>query len=276
MGNKHTNQWRMVIVLTYIAMATTLFTSSCDKNKDSSSTSQTTINKPQLLLYCGITMIRPMSELAAIIEKQENCQIIITKGGSGNLLKSIVENKKGDLYLPGSDRYFSIIDKDYPGIVTRTQKVGQNKAVIMIQKGNPLNLSNDLDQLKSTEYAVEIGNASSGSIGKETQKILEKKGIFEDVIKNAMTLTTDSKDLVKALRKKEADIVINWYAVYTWDDNMEYMDIIEIDEQYCQPQELVLGLLAYSDYPEIANKLIDLACSETGKAIFKKHGLYFK
>ena len=43
----------------------------------------TTNNKEQLIVYCGITMIKPISEIAKIIEKQENCTINIIKGGSG-------------------------------------------------------------------------------------------------------------------------------------------------------------------------------------------------
>jgi molybdate transport system substrate-binding protein len=51
----------------------------------------------ELVIYCGITMIRPMVEIAAIIKKQEGCKIVLTKGGSGNLLKSIRINGVGDL-----------------------------------------------------------------------------------------------------------------------------------------------------------------------------------
>ena len=47
----------------------------------------------ELLVYCGITMIKPMSEIARVIEEKEHCRIIITKDGSGNLLKSIRDRK---------------------------------------------------------------------------------------------------------------------------------------------------------------------------------------
>ncbi|MGD9212194.1 MAG: substrate-binding domain-containing protein, partial [Desulfobacteraceae bacterium] len=56
----------------------------------------------ELLVYCGITMIKPISEIAGKIEQQHSCKITITKGGSGNLLQSIKVNQVGDLYLPGS------------------------------------------------------------------------------------------------------------------------------------------------------------------------------
>ena len=34
----------------------------------------------ELLIYCGITMIKPVAEIAARIESREDCRIIVTKG----------------------------------------------------------------------------------------------------------------------------------------------------------------------------------------------------
>lgn len=255
------------MILTLLLLGT-----SCDKK---SATTTAKSNK-EILIYCGITMIRPISELAAIIEDQEKCKIIITKGGSGNLLKSIVYNKAGDLYLPGSERYYKIIDKKYAGLVIDTVFVGYNKAAIMVQKGNPKNISSDLINLASREYGVIIGNPESGSIGKEAGKILEKRGILKEVIKNVMSLTTDSKDLVKAIKTKKADIVINWFAVSCWDDNPQYMDVIDIKPKYAKKKKLILGRLKFSKHPDLAVKFMELASSDKGKEIFKKHGFYFE
>lgn len=90
-----------------------------------------------------------------------------------------------------------------------------------------------------------------------------------------MKLTTDSKDLVKVLINKEADIVINWYAVSTWEENKNYMDAIEINPEFAKEKKLVLGLLKYSRNKETAGKFMALASSRKGQAIFKKHGFHF-
>ncbi len=232
--------------------------------------------KKEMLIFCGITMIKPVLEIAEIIEKQENIEIIITKGGSGNLLKSILYTRAGDLYLPGSEKYFQIIERDHPGIILDTALVGHNKAVIMVQKGNPKGIISDLMNFTSKEYAVVIGNANSGSIGKETKSIFEKKGIYNSVISNAMQLTTDSKDLVKVLVNKEADLVINWYAVSTWDENKSAIEVMEIDPKFAETKKLIIGLLKYSQHIESARSFISYASSSRGKAIFKKYGLYFE
>ncbi|MGB2987641.1 MAG: substrate-binding domain-containing protein [Phycisphaerae bacterium] len=228
--------------------------------------------KKQLLVYCGITMIQPMTEIARVIEQQEGCEIIITKGGSGNLLRAIKVNKVGDLYLPGSDSYIKTCKEE--GLVSETVHVGYNKAALMVRKGNPKGISSDLANLVSPDYYVVIGDPDSGSIGRETKKILERRGIFEQVIANALKLTTDSKDLVNVLRDEQADIVINWYATSIWPENRPYVDALSIDEQYASKKKLVLGLLKFSEHPDIARKFLAYASSAKGRALFQEYGLF--
>lgn len=226
----------------------------------------------ELLIYCGITMIKPMTEIAKKIESQQNCKIVITKDGSGNLLKSIKTNQVGDLYLPGSDTYIHACLQQ--GLVTETVHVGYNKAALLVVKGNPKKITPDLSQLVCKNYYVVIGDPTSGSIGKETKAILEKRGIFDQVMSNARRLTTDSKHLISVLKDREADLVVNWFATATWPENKPYVDVLPIDPQYAQPKKLVLGLLKTARHPEIARKLMQLAVSREGRSIFRKYGLY--
>jgi molybdate transport system substrate-binding protein len=228
--------------------------------------------RKQLLIYCGITMARPMAEIKAIIEREENCEILMTTGGSGNLLKALKENKAGDLYLPGSEKYIQTCRDE--GLVTESVHVGYNRAALLVQKGNPKNISPDLSNLTSKDYYVVMCNPETGSIGRETADILQRAGLFEEARQNAREFTTDSKRLIQLLRDKQADLAINWYATATWEENRPYVDALQIDPQYARPKKLVLGLLTTSRYPEIAKKFMNYAISEQGKAIFRKYGLH--
>ena len=229
------------------------------------------LQKKELLIYCGITMIKPMTEIKSIIETQENCKITITKGGSGNLLKALKLSGIGDLYLPGSDSYIKKCDEE--NLITDSILVGYNQAAIMVQKDNPKNISPDLENFTNKSLFVVIGNPDSGSIGKETKKILQGKGIFDSVLNNARIITVDSKNLFQLLKNGEADLVINWYAVSVWDEHKDDVTAIKIDEKYAEKKKLVIGLLKTSKYPEIAKKLMDYAAGENGKLIFAKYGL---
>lgn len=233
---------------------------------------QAEANRKELLIYCGITMIQPMSEIASIIEQQEQVKISIIKGGSGNLLKSIKFNQVGDLYLPGSESYIQQAKAE--SLIVETVHVGFNQAAMMVQKGNPRAIKADLNALTETNNYVVIGNPESGSIGKETKKILTSALLFDDVMSNAREMTTDSKRLIEVLRKGEADLVINWYATARWPENIAYVDTLMIDEQYAKKKNLILALLSSSKYPDIARKFMDYAASEQGRSIFNKYGLY--
>jgi len=232
---------------------------------------QTDKNKKNLLIYCGITMIKPMAEIEKVIEKQEGCEIEITKGGSGNLLKALEQSGVGDLYLPGADSY--IKTAYIKGLITDTVSVGYNKLAMLVQKGNPLKIPADLKSLENSDYYVVIGNPNSGSVGKMTKKILQAEGMFEEVEQNAIRFTTDSKDLSLALVNKEADLVVNWYATSTWESNRDYMDVLDIPELDKSRNQLILASLKSSKNPELSKKFMDYAKSPEGQAIFKKYGL---
>lgn len=228
--------------------------------------------KKELLVYCGITMIQPMSEIASIIERREGVKISILKGGSGDLLNAIKFNRVGDLYLPGSESYIQQAKSE--GLVSRTVHVGYNKAAMMVREGNPKSIPPNLNSLKNPDLYVVIGNPNSGSIGKETKKILTAANIFDEVMSNAKEMTTDSKRLISVLKKGEADLIINWYATSIWEENAPYVDSIPIDERLAKKKRLVLGLLTTSKYTDVANKFMDYAASLEGQQIFDRYGLY--
>lgn len=226
----------------------------------------------ELLVYCGITMIEPMSQIARIIEREQGAKISLIKGGSGNLLKAIQVNGVGDLYLPGSDSY--IEEANRLNLVADSRHVGYNKAAMMVRKGNPKGIAPDLGALTSSDYYVVIGNPDSGSIGRETKKILTRAGIFEAVQANAREMTTDSKRLAQVLRNGEADLVVNWFATSTWEENRDFVDVLPIDERFAEKKRLVLAVLNSSRYPQIARRFMEYAASEEGREIFNRYGLY--
>jgi molybdate transport system substrate-binding protein len=232
------------------------------------------LNQPgadkELLIYCGITMSQPMAQIASIVEQREKIKISILKGGSGDLLNSIKFNQVGDLYLPGSESYIKQAVSE--GLVSHTVLVGYNKAAMMVREGNPKSIPPRLDALENPGLYVVIGNPNSGSIGKETKKILIAANLFDQVMNNASELTTDSKRLVSVLKKGDADVVINWSATASWEENAPYIDAIEIDEKLAQRKNLILGLLTTSKHPHIARKLMDFATSAEGKEIFRRYG----
>nr|WP_319492147.1 substrate-binding domain-containing protein [uncultured Desulfobacter sp.] len=226
----------------------------------------------KLVIYCGITMVKPMVEISKDFEKDTGCKVQFVKGGSGKLMELLLKNKNGDLFLPGSDSYVKKIEAEHPGLVVDKSEVGYNQAAIFVKKGNPKGIPPELSALTDEQYKVIIGSAERGSIGKETQKILTTYGNF-DQVKARATITLHSESLVNAIKADKADVSINWYAVSTWQENEKFVDGLRIDEAFANKKKLVLAVLNDSKNQEQAKAFLAAAASNKGHSIFKKFGL---
>lgn len=227
-------------------------------------------SKNELLFYVGITMVKPVNELAKNFEKTHNCSIKILQGGSQDLYDSIKTSQVGDLYLPGSTSYRDKYIKD--GLLLDGKFVGFNKLALVVKKGNPKNIKPSLDELLNEKYKVVIGNEQSGSVGEASKKLLTKNEMYEKVISNAISLVPDSRNLINSLKNNEADLVLNWYATTFWDDNKEFVEALPMDDKYSDKAKLVFNLLSTSQNKELSKQFMEYASSTEGKEIFKKYG----
>ncbi len=229
-------------------------------------------NKQDLIIYCGITMVKPIKEIAKIIEKENGVNILISQGGSKDLYDQLKASKVGDLYLPGSDSYVKkgLVDK----LIEDRVEIGFNQAAIFVQKGNPKKVK-DLDALVDENLVVAICDPKSGSIGRMSKKILTKyKGedFFYDVYDAAAQIGTDSRNLNKSLIDKNVDVSLNWRASGFWLENSAHIDVIDINEKYAPKKKLVLSLLEFSKNKDLAKKFMDYTSSDEGQKIMEKYG----
>lgn len=226
--------------------------------------------KPEMLLYCGITMMRPMTEIAQIFEKRESVKMAIAQGGSEDLYQSAKKSGTGDWYLPGEPSFRAQHFKE--GLLGEFVTVGFNQMALMVQKGNPKQVKADPRELLRKDLTIILGNATSGSVGKESKDVLDDLGIYSKVVKAATFLAPDSRSLVLALKKQEADLTMNWRAVGHFTDNAAAVDVIDLDPKLAKPQALELSLLLSTKHPDLARRFMALTASEEGQAVFRKHG----
>ena len=167
-------------------------------------------SKNELLFYVGITMVKPVKELATNFEKANNCTIKILQGGSQDLYDSAKSSQVGDLYLPGSSSYRDKFIKD--GLLLDGKFVGYNKLSLVVKKGNPKNVNASLEELTNEELNVVLGSEQSGSVGLASKNVLTKFGLYERAMSNAVSLVPDSRNLINAIKNGNADLILNWHA----------------------------------------------------------------
>lgn len=226
--------------------------------------------KTETLLYCGITMVRPMTEIAQHFEKRENVKIVIAQGGSEDLFQSAKKSGVGDWYLPGEPSYYEQHLKE--GLFGDHKLVGYNQMALIVQKGNPKGVKPDPREMLRKDLVAILGNAESGSVGKEAKDILDGLGIYPKTVKQAAFLAPDSRSLMNSMRKGEADLTMSWRATGFFADNAAKLDVIDLDSKLAKPQALLLVQLKSAKNPDLAKRFVAYAASEEGQAIFRKHG----
>ncbi len=235
-----------------------------------SSATMAQTSQSEMLLYCGITMVKPMTEIAQLFEKKENLKIRIAQGGSEDLYQSAKRSGVGDWYLPGEPSYR---DKHLSeGLLGDYRVVGYNQMAIVVQKGNPKNVKPNPRELLRKDLIAIVGNAESGSVGQEAKSILDSLGIYPQVVRAAAFLSPDSRSLMTSMRKQEADVALTWRATGFTPDNAAKLDVLDLDSKLAKPQALMLMMLKSSQNPAMAQKFIDFVASEEGQALYRKFG----
>jgi len=228
--------------------------------------------KDQLLFYCGITMVKPMSKIASIIEKKYNVNIKIIQGGSGDLYESLSNSKEGDLYLPGSDSYIKKHLKD--GLFGYRKYVGYNQIAIFVNINNPKKITS-LQDFTRDDIALSLGNPETCSMGRASIKVLKKYGgdkFLEKVEDNILLYSIDSRDFNQLLISHQIDTGLNWKATAFFPKNRGKIQIIDISEKYAPKKKLILTMLNFSKHKDIVKKFIDFTTSQKGKKIMQEYG----
>ncbi len=229
---------------------------------------------PELLVYCGITMVHPMTEIGKIVEKEQGVRVVMSQGGSVDLYQALKTAGKGDLYLPGSESF----RKKYlgEGLLGDAVEVGYNQAALVTAKGNPKGLTDDIRQLIDPSIAVALCNPDSGSIGNETKAILDRAGLTKAAYENSALVATDSRDLNRALKNGDVELILNWRATAFFQENRDSVSVIDLDPAVAVPKKLVLNLLTFSAQPQAARRFMEIASSPEGQAIFRRYGFQDK
>lgn len=223
-----------------------------------------------LLIYCGITMVRPMTDVARQFEKQEKISIAIAQGGSEDLYQSAKKSQKGDLYLPGEPAFR--IKHQPEGLLGEYTVLGINQMALMVRKGNPKKVKPDLKELLRKDLAVVLGSSESGSVGVEAQRILKQAGLYDKVAARVVQMLPDSRSIMAAMRRGDADLTMSWRATGYFPDNAPSVDVLDLSPTVAPPQELQLTLLNFSKNQAMSRKFMEYAAGPQGQAIFRRYG----
>ena len=220
----------------------------------------------QLTVLCGGSFRYPTEKLIRMFGEGSGVNIEVSFGGSEDHLPHVQAHQAGDIYITHSP-YMKYTEDAQAS--TRWVPVGYVRPVLVTKKGNPLNLQK-IEDLAQPGVKVALPDSKYSTCGEMVDKLLKKKGIWDDVEKNVDNAFFRSHAQTATALKvgnRDAGMMRNGVA-HSWLDSLEivptpyeYEDVIEVG---------IIGL-SYSKYPESVEKFLKFS-EENGEKIFSEFG----
>ncbi len=228
--------------------------------------------KPEITFFCGAVNRRAIDSLIREFELREGVVVNTIYNGCGILTAqmNVIQQQKGsgfpDTYL-ACDRYY--LD-NVAHWFQEDVDISDVRVVIAVQKGNPQKITS-LKDLTRPGVRVTVGQPEQCTIGALTRILLQKEGLYTEVMANVVTQTASSALLVPSVTTKSADAAIAYYSDTLAEQSK--INIIEIDSQYAlaiQP----FSIAQSSSYKHLGRRL--LLKIKSSKSAFDSAGFHFR
>ncbi|MEM3395018.1 MAG: molybdate ABC transporter substrate-binding protein [Nitrososphaerota archaeon] len=242
----------------------------------SAASSNLYFNKPQqekvIVVFAGAAAAPVYREAATMFESKYGVKVELRLGGSGSLLSAMEIAKTGDVYIPGSPEYIQkaiklgIVEPDY------VKKMAYLVPAIIVQKGNPKNISS-LEDLAKPGISVGIADPESVCVGLYAKELLEKNGLWEEVKKNIVVYAQSCEATASLIPTRSVDAIIGWHVFKAW--YPDKADIVWIEPSKIPKIGYIAGgVSTFSKEKELAEKFLEFLQSEEMADIWGKYGYY--
>jgi len=223
-------------------------------------------NGGEILVLCGGSFRPPMEKLADAFEKTSGVKVNLSFGQSEDLLPQVKIGKTGDVFVT-HDPYLDYT-KDARALL-RAEQVGFVSPVLVARKGNPAGVKS-IEDLAKPGVKVALPNPEFSTCGEMLAALLEKKGIKEQVFKNAGNAVFRShSEIGNALKLETRDAGVMWNgAAHNFLDSIE---IIPTPYEYDTVVQVWVMGLKYSKKAQLVERFLDF-CRKEGNAIFSEFG----
>ncbi len=220
-----------------------------------------------LVIFAGAASQPATMEAVALYKRLYGVPVECTFGGSGAVLNQVRMEQYGDIYLPGSNEYMDVAEKD--GLVLpKTRRVICRLApAICVASGNPLGIRGVAD-LARPGLRLTIGDPGSVCLGRIAVDAFRRAGISDKVRSNIVTYASDCQQIINLIRLGEVDAAVG-YAVFGR-QSPDLLDVILIEGGAAV--NIPAAVIVYSKRPQEAQRLVDFLAGPQGKEIFRKHG----
>ncbi len=220
---------------------------------------------PELSIFAG-SMLRPAIEETLIaFEQREGVRVSRVYNGCGILVAQMKAGLHPDAYFACDSEFMNQV----PDLFPRPTDVSMNELVILVQKGNPLDIKTLRDVAKQG-IKVGVGHEKQCAMGWLTQNTLREGGIQKEVMENVTVQSPTGDMLVNQLRAGSLDAAIVYLSNAT--GSAEYLDAIQIKGLACAVATQPFAVAEGSPNAHLAERLFQRICSAESREIFEGEG----
>lgn len=224
---------------------------------------------PQLNLFAG-SMLRPAIERTiAEFEKREGVEVSTVYNGCGILVAQMKGGQVPDAYFACDTEFMEQVPDLFPEPVD----VSQNELVILVQKGNPHNISS-LRDLTRKGLRVGIGHEKQCAMGWLTQNTFREGGVQSEVMENVTVQSPTGDFLVNQLQTGSLDAAVAYLSNAAGAG--EFLDAVRIQGLECSIATQPYAVATDSPNGQTASRLFQQICSTKSQASFAAEGFGWK
>ncbi|MEN6395641.1 MAG: molybdate ABC transporter substrate-binding protein [Methanoregula sp.] len=259
------NYLRNGSILAILIICLLLATGCTSTTNTSSASGSSAAVQDTILVYAGAGLKAPLDEIGPLFTEKTGIAVQYNYGGAGTLVSQMNLTKKGDVFMPGSTVEFKTAKSQ--GLVNESTLVAYHVPVIVVQKGNPKNITT-LSDFAQPGLKVALGDTNATAIGKAGAKMFKALNISTAVEKNVVSRTPTINELTVIMQTGQADAAILTLDQY----DAKTMDMIAIPVNQNVVLITPIGATTFSKNTTAANEFVTFVASDEGKAIFAKHG----
>lgn len=224
---------------------------------------------PELSIFAG-SMLRPAIEDTLVaFEKREGVRVTRVYNGCGVLVAQMKAGQRPDAYFACDREFMSQV----PDLFPKPVDVSMNELVILVQKGNPLEI-NSLRDLTRKGLRVGIGHEKQCAMGWLTQNTFRQGGLQTEVMENVTVQSPTGDMLVNQMRAGSLDAAVAYLSNAA--GSAEYLDAIPIEGLSCSLATQPFAVAEGSPNAQLAQRLFEKLCAVESQEIFEAEGFRWK
>ena len=218
-----------------------------------------------LTVYCASGIKNPVTEAAALYQKEFGTEVNLQFGGTGTLLGQLQVAKRGDLFIAADQ--LSVANACGTGVGMEVIPLCRQYPVIGVPAGNPKGVGS-LDDLFRDGLRVAVANPEAASIGKIVRTALGDR--WQELAEKVVVMKPTVTELAADLTVGAVDAVVIWNSTVPQFDGIEAVRVPEFSSHI---DTVSVVVLASTEQAPAALKFARyLAAPEKGGAVFARMG----